>query len=39
MREIHVNEIISALEGLFIDANRYLPESVYEAFEKSIEKE
>ena len=39
MREIHVSEIISALEGLFIEANRYLPESVYEAFGKSIEKE
>ncbi len=39
MRDVHVNEIISALEGLFIDANRNLPESVYEAFRKSVEKE
>lgn len=39
MREIHVNEIASALEGLFIDANINLPDNVYEALEKSIEKE
>ena len=39
MRDLHVNEIISALEGLFVDANRYLPEDVYEAFDRSIEKE
>jgi fumarate hydratase subunit alpha len=39
MREVHVNEIISALEGLFVDANRNLPDSVYEAFGKAVERE
>ncbi len=39
MREIHVNEIVSTLEGLFIDANINLPDSVYRVFEKAVEKE
>jgi fumarate hydratase subunit alpha len=39
MREVHVDEIISALEGLFVDANRNLPDSVYEAFGKAVEDE
>ena len=39
MREIHVNDIASALEGLFIDANINLPDNVYKALNKSIEKE
>jgi len=39
MREIHVNEIISALERLFIDANINLPDNVCKALEKAEEKE
>ncbi|MBA4416523.1 MAG: fumarate hydratase [Syntrophus sp. (in: bacteria)] len=39
MRELHVGEIISTLENLFIDANINLPGSVIRAFEESIDKE
>jgi fumarate hydratase subunit alpha len=39
MREIHVNDIISALERLFIDANINLPDNVCKALEKAEEKE
>ncbi len=39
MREIHVNEIISSLESLFINANINLPDNVYQALEKAAEKE
>jgi fumarate hydratase subunit alpha len=39
MREIHVNDIISALERLFIDANINLPDSVCKALEKAVERE
>ncbi|MCX5813336.1 MAG: fumarate hydratase [Proteobacteria bacterium] len=39
MREIHVDDIISALERLFIDANINLPDDVCKALEKAIEKE
>lgn len=39
MREVHVDDIISALEGLFIDANINLPDNVFDALEKAIEEE
>lgn len=39
MREVHVDTIISALEGLFIDGNYNLPETVFAALEKAIEQE
>lgn len=39
MREIHTDEIISAIEKLFIDANINLSEYVLEAFTKAIDKE
>jgi fumarate hydratase subunit alpha len=39
MREIHVNEIVSALERLFIDANINLPDNVCQALEKAAGKE
>ncbi len=39
MREIHTEDIVSAIEGLFIDANINLPENVYNAIRDAIEKE
>jgi len=39
MREIHTNDIISALERLFIEANTSLPENVYRSLEGAVEKE
>lgn len=39
MREIHTNDIISALERLFIEANTSLPENVYRSLEVAVEKE
>ncbi len=39
MREVHVDDIISALEGLFIDANINLSDNVFDALEKAIEEE
>jgi fumarate hydratase subunit alpha len=39
MKEVHIDEITSTLEKLFIEANYELPKNVLDAFEKSIEKE
>jgi fumarate hydratase subunit alpha len=39
MREVHVNEIVAALESLFIDANLHLPDAVCEVIEAAVEKE
>jgi fumarate hydratase subunit alpha len=39
MREIHVNDIVTVLEKLFVDANINLPDNVYKALEKAAEKE
>lgn len=39
MRDIHTDEIISAIENLFIDANINLPENVYKAIGDAVEKE
>jgi fumarate hydratase subunit alpha len=39
MKEVHVDEIISALEKLFIDANYELPQNVLDSFEKAIDRE
>jgi fumarate hydratase subunit alpha len=39
MRELHVDEIISAVEALFIDANLLLPTDVARALTEAIEKE
>jgi fumarate hydratase subunit alpha len=39
MREVHIDDIISTLEGLFIDANINLPDNVFDALEKAIEEE
>jgi fumarate hydratase subunit alpha len=39
MKEVHVDEIISALEKLFIDANYELPQNVLDAFAKAIDEE
>ena len=39
MREIHVNEIVSAIEKLFIDANYNLSDNVFDALNKAAEKE
>ncbi|HOW54756.1 MAG TPA: fumarate hydratase [Syntrophorhabdaceae bacterium] len=39
MRDIHTDEIISAIENLFIDANINLPENVYKAISDAVEKE
>lgn len=39
MREIHVDDIVSVIEHLFIDANINLSENVYNAIRGSIEKE
>ena len=39
MREVHVDDIISALEGLFVDANINLSDNVFDALEKAIEEE
>jgi fumarate hydratase subunit alpha len=39
MREVHIDDIISALEGLFIDANINLSDNVFDALQKAIEKE
>ncbi|MCX8110126.1 MAG: fumarate hydratase [Syntrophorhabdaceae bacterium] len=39
MREIHTDQIISALEGLFIDANINLSQFVLDAFNRAIDKE
>jgi len=39
MREIHVDDIIAAIEGLFIDANINLSDSVFEALNSAIGKE
>ncbi|HOJ71833.1 MAG TPA: fumarate hydratase [Syntrophorhabdaceae bacterium] len=39
MREIHTDQIISALEGLFIDANINLSQFVLDAFNRAIDRE
>lgn len=39
MKDIHTDEIISAIENLFIDANINLPENVYKAIGDAVEKE
>jgi fumarate hydratase subunit alpha len=39
MREIHVNEIVSAVEKLFVDANYNLSENVFDALNRAAEKE
>ncbi len=39
MRDIHTDEIISAIENLFIDANINLPENVYKAISDAVDKE
>jgi len=39
MREIHVGDIVAAIEGLFIDANINLSDSVFEALNSAIGKE
>jgi fumarate hydratase subunit alpha len=39
MREIHVDDIISVVERLFIDANIDLPDAMYGAIRDAIEKE
>jgi len=39
MREINVEEIVSALEGLFIDANYSLSQNVFDALEEAVGKE
>ena len=39
MRELHVDEIISAVEALFIDANLLLPTDVARALTEAIERE
>jgi len=39
MREIHINEIVSAIEKLFIDANYNLSDNVFDALNKAVEKE
>jgi fumarate hydratase subunit alpha len=39
MKEVHVDEIISALEKLFIDANYDLSRNVVDTLEKAIDKE
>ncbi|MBP8625234.1 MAG: fumarate hydratase [Syntrophorhabdaceae bacterium] len=39
MREIHTDQIISALESLFIDANINLSQSVLDALKKAIDRE
>ena len=39
MKEVHIDEITSALEKLFIEANYELPQNVLDTLEKSIDKE
>ena len=39
MRELHVNEIIKALETLFVDANTDLPSDMISAFNDAIDRE
>jgi len=39
MREIHVNEIVSAVEKLFVDANYNLSQNVFDMLNKAAEKE
>jgi len=39
VREIHVDEIVSAVERLFIDANYNLSDNVFDALNKAAEKE
>ncbi len=39
MKEVHVDDIVSALEKLFIDANYDLSQNVLDTIEKSIDKE
>ncbi len=39
MREIHINDIISTVESLFIDANLNLSENMYTAIKKAIDEE
>jgi fumarate hydratase subunit alpha len=39
MREIHINEIISTIENLFIEANLYLSEDMYKAIQNAIHAE
>ena len=39
MREIHINDIISTVENLFIDANLNLSENMYTAIKKAIDEE
>ena len=39
MREIHINEIISTIEHLFIEANLYLSEDMYSAIQNAINTE
>jgi len=39
MKEVHVDEVVSVLEKLFIDANYDLSQNVLDTLEKSIDKE
>ena len=39
MKEVHVDEIISTLEKLFIDANYDSSQNVVDTLEKAIDKE
>jgi fumarate hydratase subunit alpha len=39
MREIHVDDIVSVVERLFIDANIDLPDAMYGAIRDAIERE
>lgn len=39
MREIHVDDIVSVVERLFIDANIHLPDAMYGAIRDAIERE
>ncbi len=39
MKEVHVDEVVSVLEKLFIDANYDLSQNVLDTLEKSIDRE
>ncbi|MFZ2801526.1 MAG: fumarate hydratase, partial [Syntrophorhabdus sp.] len=39
MKEVHVDEIVSVIEKLFIDANYNLSQNVLDTIKKSIDKE
>lgn len=39
MKEVHVDKIISVVEGLFIDADYNLSQNVFDALEKAVHKE